>query len=58
MRSVGKAQRNLLLMQPGDVKGTSADTTRLIEWTHFSPGKPLRDSVKRFADWYRGHYKA
>lgn len=53
-----KAQRNLMPMQPGDVKATFADTAQLTEWTHFSPGTPVRDGVKRFADWYRGHYKA
>ena len=53
-----KAHRNLMRMQPGDVKATFADTTLLTEWTKFSPGTPLQVGVERFADWYRMHYLA
>ena len=52
-----KAQRNLMPMQPGDVKATFAETALLTEWTDFSPGTPVRDGVKRFADWYRDYFK-
>jgi len=52
-----KAQRNLMPMQPGDVKATFAETALLTKWTNFSPGMPVRDGVKRFADWYRDYFK-
>jgi len=52
-----KAQRNLMPMQPGDVRATFADTGRLTEWTHFSPGTQIGEGVKRFADWYRSYYE-
>ena len=40
-------------MQPGDVPATFADTALLTEWTDCSPGTPIREGVRRFADWYR-----
>ncbi len=52
-----KARRNLMPMQPGDVKATFAETALLTEWTDFSPGTRVRQGVKRFADWYRDYYK-
>jgi UDP-glucuronate 4-epimerase len=51
-----KAQRHLMPMQPGDVKATFADTARLTEWTRFSPGTPVREGVRRFAEWYCAYY--
>ena len=50
------AQRNLVPMQPGDVKATYADTTLLTDWTEFSPSTSVQVGVERFADWYRTHY--
>lgn len=52
-----KAQRNYLPMQPGDVPATSADTRELDAWVGFKPGTPVREGVRRFVEWYRGHYR-
>jgi len=51
-----KAQRNLMPMQPGDVKSTFADTVLLTRWTGLAPGTPIEAGVQRFADWYRAYY--
>jgi UDP-glucuronate 4-epimerase len=48
--------KNLLPMQPGDVRATAADTAALEAWVGFRPATPLAEGVHRFAEWYRGHY--
>jgi UDP-glucuronate 4-epimerase len=53
-----KAQRRLLPLQPGDVLATGADTRRLQEWIGPCPATPLREGLRRFADWYRAEYVA
>jgi UDP-glucuronate 4-epimerase len=50
------AQKNLLPMQPGDVRATAADTAALEAWVGFRPATPLAEGVRRFAEWYLGHY--
>jgi UDP-glucuronate 4-epimerase len=55
--SLGRAARkNLLPMQPGDVQATAADTAALEAWVGFRPATPLQEGVRRFAEWYLGHY--
>lgn len=49
--------KNMTAMQPGDVKSTYADITRLQSVTGFAPSTPLRDGVQKFVDWYKGYYK-
>ncbi len=51
-----KAERNMLPMQPGDVKETWADTTDLEAATGWKPGTDIEDGVRRFVAWYRDHY--
>ena len=54
---VGKpATLNMLPMQPGDVPATYADISLLDEAVGFRPSTSIEDGVKRFVDWYRGHY--
>ena len=50
------AKMTMLPMQPGDVPATAADTSELGAWAGFRPDTPVREGVKRFADWYLGHY--
>ncbi|NBW05766.1 MAG: NAD-dependent epimerase [Alphaproteobacteria bacterium] len=50
------AKMTMLPMQPGDVPATAADTSELGAWVGFRPDTPVREGVKRFADWYLGHY--
>ncbi len=56
-RSLGrKAVLDPQPMQPGDVKATYADTTRLRAATGFVPATPLADGLDRFARWYKEYY--
>jgi UDP-glucuronate 4-epimerase len=50
------AKMTMLPMQPGDVPATAADTSELGAWVGFRPDTPVREGVKRFADWYLDHY--
>jgi UDP-glucuronate 4-epimerase len=50
------ARKNMLPMQPGDVRATSADTSELEKWVAFHPGTPVEVGVARFVEWYRKHY--
>ena len=51
------AEMKMLPMQPGDVPATAADTSELDAWVGFRPNTPVREGVKRFADWYLGHFR-
>ncbi|MBP5300352.1 MAG: GDP-mannose 4,6-dehydratase [Victivallales bacterium] len=50
------AHKKLVPMQPGDVPVTYADTSALEQDTGFKPATPLRDGLRRFAEWYRQFY--
>jgi UDP-glucuronate 4-epimerase len=50
------AHKRLLPLQDGDVPATFADTRELEALTGFRPRTDLREGVRRFVDWYRGHY--
>lgn len=51
-----EAHRELVPMQPGDVPITYADTTPLERDFGFRPSTPLRDGLRRFAEWYKAYY--
>jgi UDP-glucuronate 4-epimerase len=50
------AKRNLMPMQPGDVKATFADATLLEELTGYRPDTPPRVGIAAFCRWYLEHY--
>ncbi|MBI4754394.1 MAG: NAD-dependent epimerase [Betaproteobacteria bacterium] len=50
------ARRNLLPMQPGDVKSTCADTAALRDAVGFAPATPLAEGLRRFVAWVREYY--
>ncbi len=50
-----KADRRFLPMQPGDVVKTYADVTDLEARFGYRPATPVKEGVKRFADWYLRH---
>ena len=52
-----EAHKELVPMQPGDVPVTFADTTPLEEDFGFRPSTPLRQGLRKFAQWYAGYYK-
>ena len=47
-----EAHKQLVPMQPGDVPTTYADTTALERDFGFTPTIPLREGLRRFAEWY------
>jgi len=51
-----EAHKELVPMQAGDVPVTYADTTPLSEDFGFKPSTPLRDGLRRFAEWYAAFY--
>ena len=48
-----EAHKELIPMQPGDVPITYADTTPLEQDFGFKPSTPLREGLRRFAEWYK-----
>ena len=51
-----EAHKELVPMQPGDVPVTFADTSALERDFGFKPSTPLRDGLRKFAEWYREFY--
>ena len=52
-----EAHKELVAMQPGDVPITYADTTPLEKDFAFKPNTPLREGLRKFAEWYKKFYK-
>ena len=50
------AHMELAPMQPGDVPVTYADTSALERDFGFRPQTPLREGLRRFAEWYSAYY--
>lgn len=48
--------KKLVPMQPGDVPVTYADTEPLKRDYGFKPSTPLREGLRRFAQWYKEFY--
>lgn len=51
-----ESHKELVPMQPGDVPVTYADTTPLEQDFGFKPSTPLREGLRRFAEWYGRYY--
>ena len=51
-----EAHKELVPMQPGDVPITYADTSVLEEKFKFKPSTPLREGLRKFAEWYKAFY--
>ena len=52
------AHKELVPMQPGDVPVTYADTSALERDFGFKPHTPLREGLRKFAEWYKAFYMA
>ncbi len=50
------AHLRCLPMQPGDVPATYADTEPLERDFGYQPSTPLREGLRRFAEWYREYF--
>lgn len=53
-----EAHKELVAMQPGDVPVTYADTSALERDFGFKPQTPLREGLRKFAEWYKEFYMA
>ena len=51
-----ESHKELVLMQPGDVPVTFADTEPLERDYGFKPNTSLRDGLRKFAEWYKEFY--
>ncbi len=51
-----EAIKNMLPMQPGDVKATYADVSALADAVGYRPQVPLEEGMARFVEWYRDYY--
>lgn len=51
-----EAHKRLVPMQPGDVPTTYADATALERDFGFTPKIPLREGLRKFAEWYKEFY--
>ena len=51
-----EAHKELVHMQAGDVTITYADTTPLEQDFGFKPSTPLREGLRKFAEWYKKYY--
>ena len=51
-----EAHKELVPMQPGDVPVTFADTEPLERDFGFKPHTPLREGLRKFAEWYKAFY--
>lgn len=52
-----ESHKELVPMQPGDVPVTYADTSALERDFGFRPNTPLREGLRKFAEWYKGFYQ-
>ncbi len=51
-----ESHKKLVPMQAGDVPVTYADTSALEREFGFKPSTPLREGLRRFAEWYKEFY--
>ncbi len=51
-----KAEKNMMPIQPGDVKMTSADIQKTRDQLGFDPKTPIEVGIKKFVEWYREFY--
>jgi UDP-glucuronate 4-epimerase len=52
-----KAMMNMMPMQKGDVKETSADISKARNELGYEPKVMVKEGVKRFINWYKDYYK-
>src|SRR5690606_632622 len=51
-----KAIKEMVPVQPGDVKRTWADTGPLERDYGYRPGTPIEEGVAKFIEWYKGYF--
>ncbi|EMD84309.1 GDP-mannose 4,6-dehydratase [Pacificimonas flava] len=51
-----KAERNLLPMQPGDVRATYADINAIADDLGYRPTTTIEEGIPRFVEWFKGYH--
>ena len=51
-----KAIKKMTEMQPGDVKSTYADISKLSSWIDYSPRFSIDQGIHNFAIWYKKYF--
>jgi len=55
--SIGRpANKNMIDMQPGDVKQTYANSDLLFDLTGYRPSTDYREGIAKFVAWYKEYY--
>ena len=49
-------KKNFKEMQPGDVKSTYADTSRLEKDIHYKPKTSVQEGTRLFYEWFVAYY--
>ena len=52
-----KAEKNMMPMQPGDVKSSVANISRAIDKLGYAPKTNVDVGIKEFVKWYKEYYK-
>ena len=53
-----KAIKKMKPMQPGDVKATFADTSKLNKWINYKLNTSFAKGINLFAKWFKDYYKS
>ena len=56
-KAVEKAKKNLISIQPGDVKKTFAAIQESKNDLSFSPKTKIKDGIQQFIKWYKKYYE-
>jgi len=51
-----EAQKEMLPMQPGDVRTSLADISKAEKLLGYEPKTQIKDGVPKFIEWYREYY--
>ena len=51
-----KAIKDFQPIQPGDVKNTFAEVSKLEKWINFTPNTSFEIGIQNFAKWYKNYY--
>ena len=52
-----KSIQKLLPLQPGDVRQTYADSSKLYKYTGYKPKTQVSEGIKKFIQWYKEYHK-
>ncbi|MBU0459100.1 GDP-mannose 4,6-dehydratase [Patescibacteria group bacterium] len=57
-KACGKeAEKNMMPMQPGDVRASLSDVSKAKEMLGYEPKTMISEGIPKFVEWYKGYYK-